>query len=56
VIWVVSIPAEVIDVIQATILFFLVATPVIGRIRFMRGTAAGIDTTQITRSYGEAGR
>jgi general nucleoside transport system permease protein len=51
-----GIPAELIDVIQATVLFFLVATPVIGRIRFLRGAQAGIDTTQITRSYGEASR
>ena len=49
-----GIPVELIDVIQATVLFFLVATPVIRRIRFLRGAQAGIDTTQITRSYGEA--
>jgi simple sugar transport system permease protein len=44
-----GIPAELIDVIQGTVLFFLVATPVI-----LRGLQAGLDTTQITRSYGEA--
>ena len=44
-----SIPAELIDVIQGTVLFFLVATPVI-----LRGFQTGLDTTQITRSYGEA--
>ena len=44
-----KIPAELIDVIQGTVLFFLVATPVI-----LRGFQTGLDTTQITRSYGEA--
>jgi general nucleoside transport system permease protein len=51
-----GIPAELIDVIQGTVLFFLVATPVIGRFRFLRGAHTGMDTTQITRSYGEASR
>ena len=51
-----GIPAELIDVIQGTVLFFLVATPVIGRFRFLRGAHTGLDTTQITRSYGEASR
>jgi simple sugar transport system permease protein len=48
-----EIPAELVDVIQATILLVLVATPVLGRVLKIRGARAAIDTTPtITRSYG----
>ena len=48
-----GIPVELVDVIQATILLVLVATPVLRRLFRLRGTKAGISTTPtITRSYG----
>ena len=48
-----EIPAELVDVIQATILLVLVATPVLGRFLKIRGAKAAIDTTPtITKSYG----
>jgi simple sugar transport system permease protein len=48
-----GIPVELVDVIQATILLVLVATPVLRRLFRLRGTKAGITTTPtITRSYG----
>lgn len=48
-----GIPVELVDVIQATILLVLVATPVLRRLFRLRGTKAGIATTPtITRSYG----
>jgi ABC-type uncharacterized transport system permease subunit len=48
-----QIPAELVDVIQATILLVLVATPVLSRVLKIRGAKAAIDTTPtITKSYG----
>ncbi len=48
-----GIPAQLVDVLQATILLFLVATPVLRRVLRMRGTPAAIDpTTSFTRTYG----
>jgi simple sugar transport system permease protein len=47
-----GIPPELIDVLQATILLFLVANPVLQRVLRLRGVA-GLDTTDtITRTYG----
>lgn len=47
------IPAELVDVLQATILLFLVAHEVIRRIFRLRGVKAGLETTEtIARSYG----
>jgi ABC-type uncharacterized transport system permease subunit len=46
------IPAELVDVLQATILLFLVAHAVIRRVLRLRGVAAGVETTEtITKSY-----
>jgi general nucleoside transport system permease protein len=48
-----GIPVELVDVIQATILLVLVATPVLRRVFRLRGARPGIATTPtITRSYG----
>jgi general nucleoside transport system permease protein len=48
-----GIPVELVDVIQATILLVLVATPVLRRLFRLRGARPGIATTPtITRSYG----
>jgi general nucleoside transport system permease protein len=50
-----GIPVELIDVLQATILLFLVANPVLRRALKLRGVKSGLDTTEtITRTYGEA--
>jgi len=47
------IPAELVDVLQATILLFLVAHTVIRRLLKLRGVEAGLETTDtITRTYG----
>jgi general nucleoside transport system permease protein len=47
------IPAELVDVLQATILLFLVADLVVRRIFRLGSVKAGIDTAEtITRSYG----
>jgi ABC-type uncharacterized transport system permease subunit len=47
-----GIPAELIDVLQATILLFLVANPVLRRVLKLRGVKPGLDTTDtITRTY-----
>jgi simple sugar transport system permease protein len=47
-----SIPPELIDVIQATILLFLVVGPVLSRLFGMRGVSKGLGATEtITRSY-----
>jgi simple sugar transport system permease protein len=47
------IPAEIVDVLQATILFFLVAAPVIRRVLRLRGVQADLGTTEtISRTYG----
>ena len=48
-----GIAPELIDVIQATILLFLVAAPVLQRVLHLRGVSGGLGTTDaITRSYG----
>ena len=49
-----GIPVELVDVLQATILLFLVATPVIrAGLPDPRGARAGFDEAQtITRTYG----
>jgi simple sugar transport system permease protein len=48
-----GIAPELIDVIQATILLFLVAAPVLQRVLRLRGVSGGLGATEtITRSYG----
>ena len=48
-----GIPAELVDVLQAMILLFLVANAVIRRVLKLRGVEAGLGTTEtITRTYG----
>jgi simple sugar transport system permease protein len=48
-----GIPVELIDVLQATILLFLVANPVLRRVFRLRGVKTGIETTEtITKTYG----
>jgi simple sugar transport system permease protein len=48
-----GVPAELVGVIQATILFFLVASPVIQRIFRLRGAKAAIEETgTFTKTYG----
>lgn len=48
-----QIPAELIDVLQATILLFLVASPVVRRVFRLRGVQSGLGSTDtITRTYG----
>ena len=48
-----GIPVELVDVLQATILFFLVASPVIARLFRIRGAKTGLDeATTITNTYG----
>jgi simple sugar transport system permease protein len=50
-----GIPPELIDVLQAMILLFLVANPVIQRALKLRGVKPGITATEtITQTYGEA--
>jgi len=51
-----GIPKELIDVLQGTILLFLVANPVLQRLFRLRGVKSGLDTTQtLTKTYsGEA--
>lgn len=47
------IPAEIVDVLQATILFFLVAAPVLRRAFRLRGVRSGLGTTEtMARTYG----
>ena len=47
-----GIPVELVDVVQATILLVLVATPVIRRLLRLRGTPAAIEAAPtITKSY-----
>ena len=47
-----GVPRELIDVLQATILLFLIATPVLRRIFRLRGARGGIEGADtITRSY-----
>jgi general nucleoside transport system permease protein len=48
-----GIPPELVDVVQATILLFLVANPVLRRIFRLRGVQSGLGTTEtIARTYG----
>ena len=48
-----GIPNELVDVLQATILLFLVATPVVARLFRVRASRGGLEEAQtITRSYG----
>jgi simple sugar transport system permease protein len=48
-----GVPAEIVGVLQATILFFLVASPVIARVFRIRGARSGLDeTTSFTSTYG----
>lgn len=50
-----GIPPELIDVLQAMILLFLVANPVIQRALKLRGVKPGLPATEtITQTYGEA--
>jgi simple sugar transport system permease protein len=50
-----GIPAEIVDVLQATILLFLVATPVLSRVFKLGGVkpAIGSGETTITKTYGK---
>ena len=51
-----GIPVELIDVLQATILLFLVASPVIRRVLRLRGVKGGLgDADSTTRTQGEVG-
>jgi general nucleoside transport system permease protein len=52
-----GVPRELVDVLQATILFFLVASPVIQRVLRIRGARSGLeDSATFAKSYGgEAG-
>jgi len=48
-----GLPPELIDVLQATILLFLVTGPVLSRVLRLRGVSGGLGSTDtITRSYG----
>ena len=48
-----GVPAELVGVLQATILFFLVASPVIRRIFRLRGARSGLeDASTFTKTYG----
>ena len=48
-----GVPAELVGVLQATILFFLVASPVIQKLFRLRGTKTGLDeAATITKTYG----
>jgi general nucleoside transport system permease protein len=48
-----GIPAQLVDVLQATILLFLIATPVLRRLRQLRGTRSGIDAPPtLAATYG----
>lgn len=49
-----GIPVEIIDVIQALILFFLAADVIVRRVLRLRAVRTGVDELQtVTRSYGE---
>lgn len=52
-----GVPRELVDVLQATILFFLVASPVVQKVFRLRGARSGLeDSASFTKSYGgEAG-
>jgi simple sugar transport system permease protein len=47
-----GIPAQLVDVLQATILLFLVATPVLQRLLRLRGARAAIEPGSFTQTYG----
>lgn len=48
-----GVPAELVGVLQATILFFLVASPVVKRIFRLKGARTGLEeTTTFTSTYG----
>jgi simple sugar transport system permease protein len=48
-----GIPVELIDVVQATVLLFLVASPVLRRVFRLRGVRSGLGSTEtIARTYG----
>jgi general nucleoside transport system permease protein len=48
-----GVPAELVGVLQATILFFLVASPVVARVFRLKGARTGLEeTTTITSTYG----
>ncbi len=48
-----GVPQELVGVLQATILFFLVASPVIQRVFRLRGARSGLeDSTTFAKSYG----
>lgn len=48
-----GIPVELVDVVQATILLFLIATPALLKMTRLRGIrGGGLETTTITRTYG----
>jgi simple sugar transport system permease protein len=48
-----GVPAELVGVLQATILFFLVASPVIQRVFRLRAARTGLeDAATFTKSYG----
>ena len=48
-----GVPAELVGVLQATILFFLVASPVIARVFRLRSAGTGLDeAATITKTYG----
>lgn len=51
-----GVPRELVDVLQATILFFLVASPIVQRAFRLRGAGSGLDSATFAKSYGgEAG-
>ena len=48
-----GIPVELVDVVQATVLLFLVASPVLRRVFRLRGVRSGLGSTEtIARTYG----
>jgi len=48
-----GVPPELVDVLEAVILFFLVASPVVRRVFRLRGVKSGLGTTDtIARTYG----
>ena len=47
-----GIPVELVDVLQATILLFLVASPVLRRVLRLRGVQAGITESSPTHALG----
>jgi ABC-type uncharacterized transport system permease subunit len=48
-----GVPAELVGVLQATILFFLVASPVIKRVFRLKGVQSGLEETgTFTSTYG----